>query len=167
MYDQLFCEGKIGTLQLKNRIVMAPMATLADSDGGFSQSQIDYYEERAKGGVGLIVTGSLAFTSKLGVPFTGIFENIKHIGKAQKLADAVHRYGAKLATVYKGNIIKNLIMDCQSYAKYRPNETICTRERQSEGMWLCSAAGWLVVRLLVVSRKAQSMLRSLNLCRRY
>ena len=28
-----------------------------------------------------------------------------------------------LATVYKGNIIKNLIMDCQSYAKYRPNET--------------------------------------------
>ena len=28
-----------------------------------------------------------------------------------------------IATVYKGNIIKNLIMDCQSYAKYRPNET--------------------------------------------
>ena len=27
------------------------------------------------------------------------------------------------ATVYKGNIIKNLIMDCQSYTKYRPNET--------------------------------------------
>ena len=30
---------------------------------------------------------------------------------------------AKFATVYKGNIIKNLIMDCQSYTKYRPNET--------------------------------------------
>ena len=30
---------------------------------------------------------------------------------------------ALLATVYKGNIIKNLIMDCQSYTKYRPNET--------------------------------------------
>ena len=28
-----------------------------------------------------------------------------------------------IATVYKGNIIKNLIMDCQSYTKYRPNET--------------------------------------------
>ena len=28
-----------------------------------------------------------------------------------------------LATVYKGNIIKNLIMDCQSYTQYRPNET--------------------------------------------
>ena len=29
----------------------------------------------------------------------------------------------KIATVYKGNIIKNLILDCQSYTKYRPNET--------------------------------------------
>lgn len=33
------------------------------------------------------------------------------------------RETTKLATVYKGNIIKNLIMDCQSYTKYRPNET--------------------------------------------
>ncbi len=32
-------------------------------------------------------------------------------------------YITKFATVYKGNIIKNLIMDCQSYTKYRPNET--------------------------------------------
>ena len=31
--------------------------------------------------------------------------------------------GNWIATVYKGNIIKNLIMDCQSYTKYRPNET--------------------------------------------
>ena len=29
----------------------------------------------------------------------------------------------QVATVYKGNLIKNLIMDCQSYTKYRPNET--------------------------------------------
>lgn len=32
-------------------------------------------------------------------------------------------YKSTFATVYKGNIIKNLIMDCQSYTKYRPNET--------------------------------------------
>ena len=32
-------------------------------------------------------------------------------------------YKLLIATVYKGNIIKNLIMDCQSYTKYRPNET--------------------------------------------
>lgn len=38
------------------------------------------------------------------------------------LGDAIWRT-SKIATVYKGNIIKNLIMDCQSYTKYRPNET--------------------------------------------
>ena len=32
-------------------------------------------------------------------------------------------FQSMFATVYKGNIIKNLIMDCQSYTKYRPNET--------------------------------------------
>lgn len=36
---------------------------------------------------------------------------------------AISVYGLTVATVYKGNIIKNLIMDCQSYTKYRPNET--------------------------------------------
>ena len=35
----------------------------------------------------------------------------------------VFLYSGIFATVYKGNIIKNLIMDCQSYTKYRPNET--------------------------------------------
>ena len=35
----------------------------------------------------------------------------------------LERYTSSFATVYKGNIIKNLIMDCQSYTKYRPNET--------------------------------------------
>ena len=41
----------------------------------------------------------------------------------QKNGEDLDSYIGKLATVYKGNIIKNLIMDCQSYAKYRPNET--------------------------------------------
>lgn len=36
---------------------------------------------------------------------------------------AFKRHKDAIATVYKGNIIKNLIMDCQSYTKYRPNET--------------------------------------------
>ena len=39
--------------------------------------------------------------------------------------DGTHNFApiTWVATVYKGNIIKNLIMDCQSYTKYRPNET--------------------------------------------
>ena len=46
-------------------------------------------------------------------------ENIESI----KVTETENGYDASIATVYKGNIIKNLIMDCQSYTKYRPNET--------------------------------------------
>ena len=41
----------------------------------------------------------------------------------RRLYDRSNIIQESIATVYKGNIIKNLIMDCQSYTKYRPNET--------------------------------------------
>ncbi len=58
-----------------------------------------------------IEDGIFEIRNKVGNDITGIFYFFV-IG--QKII---------LATVYKGNIIKNLIMDCQSYTKYRPNET--------------------------------------------
>ena len=45
----------------------------------------------------------------------------ENIWLTQKMMAVLYDVG--LATVYKGNLIKNLIMDCQSYTKYRPNET--------------------------------------------
>ena len=97
MYNVLSSECSIGSMKLKNRIVMAPMGNLADVDGGFSKRQIDYYAERAKGGAGMIVSGSLLFTSKFGGSFAGIFETMNHVGRVTELADTVHRYGSKLA----------------------------------------------------------------------
>ena len=55
-------------------------------------------------------------------------DNIEHmlvgLRSADLLGSALGRQIVSFATVYKGNIIKNLIMDCQSYTKYRPNETM-------------------------------------------
>ena len=45
------------------------------------------------------------------------------LNEAQRTDKFCEYYAKWIATVYKGNIIKNLIMDCQSYTKYRPNET--------------------------------------------
>lgn len=58
-YRQLFEETSIGNLRLKNRMSMAPMGPVgyADSNGAFSQRLQDYYVERAKFGIGLIITG--------------------------------------------------------------------------------------------------------------
>ena len=48
---------------------------------------------------------------------------VSHENESGELKKKVIYYIVMIATVYKGNIIKNLIMDCQSYTKYRPNET--------------------------------------------
>lgn len=57
-YPELFKPFNIGKVRIKNRICMWPMMItgLIGEDGQFSQQVIDYYEERAKAGVGLIFT---------------------------------------------------------------------------------------------------------------
>lgn len=102
---KLFEEINIGSLRLKNRIVMAPMNTggLNNSDGSLSQRAIDYYTERAKGGVGLIITGAARVTRKferdketipLWMPFA---DHMIHIHWINDLAERCHDYGTKLA----------------------------------------------------------------------
>ena len=56
-YKYLFTPEKIGSLELKNRTSMAPMsAALGHPDGTMSDELIAYYEARAKGGIGMILT---------------------------------------------------------------------------------------------------------------
>lgn len=97
--ESLFSPVKIGHMELKNRIVLAPMATsYALPDGGVSQRLIDYHENQAKGGVGLIITGSASVfsTGSHGSRHLGIWDDI-YIEGFRRLAQAVHEYGAKLA----------------------------------------------------------------------
>ena len=55
-YPRLFDPIRIGSMTLKNRIVMAPMEShLGNADGSVSAEMIAYYRERALGGTGLIV----------------------------------------------------------------------------------------------------------------
>lgn len=95
MYEALFQPLKIGGMQLKNRIAMAPMATVADPDGGFSQVVSDYFTARAKGGAGLIMSGALAVTDRYGAPASGWVGSPMHTARLTRLADRIHIYGAK------------------------------------------------------------------------
>ncbi len=88
---------KVGTMHLKNRIVMPPMCTrLARPDGSVTENLIKYYEERAKGGVGLIIVEysfidqkeSRAAICQLGI------QNDHMIPGLNELAEAVKSYGA-------------------------------------------------------------------------
>ncbi len=95
MYEVLFQPMKIGGMSLKNRIAMAPMATVADPDGGFSQVVSDYFTARAKGGAGLIMSGALAVTDRYGTPASGWIGSPMHTARLTQLADRIHIYGAK------------------------------------------------------------------------
>jgi len=88
----------IGTLRLKNRIVMPPMATnKATSDGGVTEAHIKHYTERARG-VGLIIVEHSYVTSggKLSPTQLGIYDD-RLIPGLLKLVKAVHRHRTPIA----------------------------------------------------------------------
>lgn len=50
--------GRIGSLELPNRVALAPMGTeMGTHEGLITEREIAYYTERAKGGTGLVMTG--------------------------------------------------------------------------------------------------------------
>ena len=53
---------RIGQVELKNRLGMSPMGTNGDPANRFSPAAINYFAERAKGGLGLIITGMSSCT---------------------------------------------------------------------------------------------------------
>lgn len=60
-YPKLFEPASIGSVKLKNRLIMLPMGTAyASQHGEVTQKTIDYFVERAKGGVGLITLGNVS-----------------------------------------------------------------------------------------------------------
>lgn len=97
-YEKLFQPMKINKMRLKNRIVLSPMGTFTPMvDGTESDEGIRYYEERAKGGAGLIIIGAMFLNDKLaqGGP-TIKFETTRSIPRTTVLCERVHRWGAKI-----------------------------------------------------------------------
>ncbi|MCI9349971.1 MAG: FAD-dependent oxidoreductase [Oscillibacter sp.] len=98
-YPSLFSPGRIGSMTLKNRGVMMPMATeQADRYGVPTLRQIRYYQERAKGGVAMIIN---EYTGVDDVDSIPAIHNLRaaqdyHIAELEKLTDAVHLYDCKI-----------------------------------------------------------------------
>jgi len=96
---RLFSPGKMGPMQLRNRVVMAPMVVqLASESGAVTQRTVDYYVRRAAGGAGLVIVEASyiapeakAFACQLGIDRDGLVPG--HF----ELVEAIHRHGAKVA----------------------------------------------------------------------
>ncbi len=99
MFEKLFAPIKINKLEIKNRIAMAPMyaAGLTEPGGTYSQRAIDYFEERAKGGTGLIITGVNRVEGEIEkLVFLVPYPNVITMANFRELAEACHFHGAKL-----------------------------------------------------------------------
>jgi len=96
-FIKLFEPGKIGSLEIKNRIIMAPMGThWADKDGNVVQKQLDYYAERARGGTGMVVTEACCVQTPVGRGFEQIsLDDNKYLAGLTKLAEAIKTNGAR------------------------------------------------------------------------
>ncbi len=102
----LFKPGRIGKLQIKNRIVMAAMGHrgLIELDGRVSQRLIDYYTARAAGGTGLIITGLTYVDVDVEPHLIGALcpgapraDLLMYMARFEELANAVHNHGARIA----------------------------------------------------------------------
>jgi len=96
--NNLFTPIKIGCLELKNRIVMAPMGTgFGDPEGFVTQRMIDYYAERAKGGAALITVEATCVDSATGklVEFDLVIDDDRYIPKLSELACAIKAHNAR------------------------------------------------------------------------
>ncbi len=98
-YEKLLEAGKIGGLEIKNRVVMPAMGcSLAESSGEAGERMIKYYADRARGGVGLIITEITRVDNETGVgtPNQLSVTDTYMIGQLSRLAEAVHAYGTKI-----------------------------------------------------------------------
>lgn len=95
-FPKLFEPATIEKLKLKNRIVMLPMGTAyATPSGEVTQRTIDYYVERAKGGVGLITVGNISPNLPNALNQLALGSDWVLMGHYD-LVEKVHAYGAKI-----------------------------------------------------------------------
>jgi len=95
----LFTPGKIGNLEISNRIVRSATAEkMANDDGQPRDPLKTLWVDIARGGTGLIITGHMYVhpSGKCHSEMTGIYDD-KLIPRLAELVDAVHDAGAKIA----------------------------------------------------------------------
>lgn len=96
-YPMLFSPIKVGTQEVKNRVFMPPVSTNLADHGYVTDALVDHYTARAKGGVGLIITEVVTVEPTYTyLPGDMCCYDDTFISGWEKLAAAVHQYGAKI-----------------------------------------------------------------------
>ncbi len=155
-FAHLFNPGRIGSLEVRNRIISSPMErNYCTAEGRVTQRYIDYLEARARGGVGAMYTEATYVDprGRAGAFQMGLYSD-DLIPALQRLTKAVHRHGARIGPElnYGGRVANPEV------SGFRPAAPSAVTYK---GAWVATPSaltredlGWLVDRYQAAARRA-------------
>ena len=117
-YDILFTPMKIGSMEVKNRYVMEALGGghVFNPDGSYDKEGCEYFIERAKGGIGLLVTGA-TLVAPMGTD-KWLHEQKDAFMPTRKMTEEIHRYGSKILLQLSGGSGRTLPGSPELLKKY-------------------------------------------------
>jgi 2,4-dienoyl-CoA reductase (NADPH2) len=97
-FPHLLAPGRIGTMTVRNRMVMSPMETMYGTPDGLpSDRTVTYFAARARGGVGLITVGATGVDHRHPETPGGLHLGTDEaVAAHRRLVEAVHEHGARI-----------------------------------------------------------------------
>jgi 2,4-dienoyl-CoA reductase-like NADH-dependent reductase (Old Yellow Enzyme family) len=111
-FDRLLSPGRLGSLELPNRIALSPMGTnLGEPDGTVGDGLAAWYEARAAGGAGLLIVGSVGVAYPVACTDARqvAASDDAHLPGLRRLADDAHRHGTVIAAQLVHNGTQSLL----------------------------------------------------------
>lgn len=123
-YPHLLSPGRIGSLELKNRIAVTAMGmSFSEDDGTVGERLIAYHEEQARGGAALVISGVTGVAWPVGavtMQQTAISDD-RFIPGLKALCDRVHLAGAKIAAqLHHGGLVAGYSFQRWGHALWAP-----------------------------------------------
>jgi 2,4-dienoyl-CoA reductase-like NADH-dependent reductase (Old Yellow Enzyme family) len=114
-YPHLLSPGRIGSLELRNRILVTAMGvSLSEPDGTVGERLIAYHEAQAKGGAGLIISGvaGVAWPTGAVQPNQTAISDDRFLPGLTALVERAHAHGAKIAAqLHHGGLVAGYSAD--------------------------------------------------------
>lgn len=114
-YSNLLSAGRIGSLDLKNRMIVSAMGTiLAETDGHCGPRLSAFHEAQAKGGASLIISGvcGVAWPTGAVIPNQTAISDDKFLPGLTRMVERVHAHGAKIAAqLHHGGMVAGYSAD--------------------------------------------------------
>lgn len=110
-FDHVLQPGRIGTLELPNRVALAPMGTeMGTHEGLITDREIAYYTERARGGTGLVMTGISAVSQDYEVINPGLcrVDTDDCLPGLTALATSIHAVGGRISLQLTAGLGRNI-----------------------------------------------------------